>query len=444
MRILASGRLSQARDGSTSLERQEEGCRGRAPAYGEVIAWTADDGISGAVSPFDRPALGPWLTDNPPEPWDILMAWKLDRVSRSARDALELAEWLSARGKRLVTVQDNIDTGGLGGKLLLTILAAVAELEREMIAERTAGARAALVAAGYWNGGQIPWGYTVVEDGAHKRIVIDEGTRGHVVQAFEWAAEGRNPAWIARQLQAKGLRPPRGGESWSRKTVAVLLERDLYIGLGHVPAIVDPELFLRAGERLAEAKTGRAARATSGHWSGVVFCAVCGGKMWTRNEARRGRVYYCQTKGHTIDIREDVIDEAALIEFVSAYGSEPVVNVVVHPDTTASEIALTRAKLDRVNDALRTASAADKGPLRAERTALEDTIDELEAQPPKADRIEHLPTGETWQQRAESLPPVELADEMKLRGFRFGIRLVSRKPFELQISFIGEHQGANA
>ncbi|WP_158684511.1 recombinase family protein [Amycolatopsis orientalis] len=439
VKILLAGRLSQSHDKSTSLERQET--KGRTWARGQedarVVGWVADDGVSGSVSPFDRDALGPWLTDNPPKPFDVLAATKLDRIGRSARDILELAEWLSRRGKRLVFIDDKIDTDGPFGKFFLTVMAAIAELERALIMERTRDARAKLVADGYWIGGQVAWGYKVIPDGPHKRVVVDEDVRDLVVQAFEWAADGRNPAWISRELQRLGVDTPRGGEAWSRKTVAVLLERDLYIGLGDVPAIVDPDLFARAGKKLSAAKHGRAARATSGHWAGTVFCAECGGKLWSRNEKRRGRVYYCQHK-HGKDIREDLLDDVAKAEFISAFGKEPVVDIIVHPDTTASEVALCRAKLDRVNERLRTADGPDRAAIRTERDAIETELDELESRPPREGRTERIPTGETWEQRADRMDAPELADEIQQRGFTFGVRLLSIKPLDLEIS-VTEH-----
>lgn len=71
---------------------------------------------------------------------DEILVWKLDRLGRSARNLLEIAEDLAGRGVRIRSLQDGIDTGGTFGKFLLTILAAVAELERENISERvTAG-----------------------------------------------------------------------------------------------------------------------------------------------------------------------------------------------------------------------------------------------------------------------------------------------------------------
>lgn len=82
------------------------------------------------------------------EAGDQVMIWKLDRLGRSARDLLNIAERLKAEGVTIRSITDGIDTGGSLGGFILTILAAVAELERENIRERVTAGIASSRAAG--------------------------------------------------------------------------------------------------------------------------------------------------------------------------------------------------------------------------------------------------------------------------------------------------------
>src|SRR5690606_34795862 len=162
---LGSIRLSRLHDTSTSPERQREVIR-RWSVQNELnlVHITEDLDVSGSVNPFERDELGPWLTDTPPQPWTVLVAWRLDRVSRSALDTLRLLEWLEARGKRLVTVDDGIDTGTQMGRLFVQIAGIFAQLERETIRERTLASRQALRASGRWGGEAIAYGYKATRD----------------------------------------------------------------------------------------------------------------------------------------------------------------------------------------------------------------------------------------------------------------------------------------
>src|ERR1700722_5533135 len=85
VRVLGRIRLSRATDESTSPERQREVIETWAAQHDhEMIGWAEDRDVSGSVDPFDAPALGPWLADDRKHEWDIVAAWKLDRLGRDA------------------------------------------------------------------------------------------------------------------------------------------------------------------------------------------------------------------------------------------------------------------------------------------------------------------------------------------------------------------------
>src|SRR4051794_21470514 len=100
---LAATRLSHRTDESTSIERQKEQTSLTAKVRGDSLVFTTEDTeVSGAVSPFLRESLGPWLTDPAKiSQWDILIVAKIDRLTRSLSDFDELVSWLDRNNKTL-------------------------------------------------------------------------------------------------------------------------------------------------------------------------------------------------------------------------------------------------------------------------------------------------------------------------------------------------------
>jgi len=139
----------------------------------------------------DRPGLASLL--DTVRDGDTILVWKLDRLGRSARHLLEVAETMKAKGVRIRSIQDGIDTGGDLGEFLLTILSAVAQLERRNISERvTAG-----IASSRADGGRI--GRKKALSPAARRDVLESVRTG--VSASELARRYRvNRATIYRVL----------------------------------------------------------------------------------------------------------------------------------------------------------------------------------------------------------------------------------------------------
>lgn len=94
----------------------------------------SDEGVSGTIDPMQRPGFAQ-LLDHARE-GDEIVAWRLDRVGRNAAAVLRLVEHLDERGITLRTISDGISTAGTTGRLVLGILAAVAQMEREVTVER--------------------------------------------------------------------------------------------------------------------------------------------------------------------------------------------------------------------------------------------------------------------------------------------------------------------
>lgn len=138
--------------------------------YGATLFYP-DGGVSGSIPLADRPFGADLLADL--QPGDVVVATKLDRLFRNATDALATAERLERRGVKLVLLdisRDPVNAGGVG-KLVFTILAGVAEMERARIAERTKEGRKAKMARGGSVGGVAPFGYRVEGSGKGAMLV---------------------------------------------------------------------------------------------------------------------------------------------------------------------------------------------------------------------------------------------------------------------------------
>lgn len=101
MRLLDVVRLSRDTDESTSPERQHEANTYMARARGDrIVASVEDLDVSGSVSPFARPNLGPWITEPAKvAQWDGIIVAKIDRLTRSLYDFADLVRWCNAHGK---------------------------------------------------------------------------------------------------------------------------------------------------------------------------------------------------------------------------------------------------------------------------------------------------------------------------------------------------------
>lgn len=212
----------QAEHGA-SLEVQMERIRAYATMAGlELVAVLREEGVSGA-KPLDRRPLGAELVRLIQSgAVHHVVALKLDRLFRDTFDCLgQTREW-DARGVALHLVDlggQTLNTGSAMGKMFLTMTAAFAELERNLIGERTSAALAVKQAQGV-RVGAPPLGFSV-ENG---RLVVDQAEGAVVSRIRQLRAAERPLRGIVAQLEAEGLRTKRGGR-WSVEQVRRVLAR---------------------------------------------------------------------------------------------------------------------------------------------------------------------------------------------------------------------------
>ncbi len=188
----------QASEGQ-SLGAQETMLRGLAMANGgELERFFREEGVSGSVHLRERPAGAEMLASV--RKGDVILATRLDRLFRSALDALQSLEDLQKRGVRVI-FGDIGDTESTNGRLMLTILAGVAEAERNIIRERIRAVKRVQNNKGRYLGGKIPFGYVVAEDGSLS--LTPEGEAAHA-QIRRLREEGLSLRAIAERLTEAG------------------------------------------------------------------------------------------------------------------------------------------------------------------------------------------------------------------------------------------------
>mgnify|MGYP003404381268 FL=1 len=214
-------------DGGVSLDAQ----RAKLSAYCvaldlDLVAIEEDAGLSAKT--LDRPALDRALDALRAGRADAPLITKLDRLTRSVRDLGTLVDTYFVGGKwALLSVADSIDTRSAAGRLVLNMLASVAQWEREATAERTRDALAHLRDNGVKLGGAaLGWKRTDDSDASGRRVVeaVAEEART-VARMIELRAAGQSLRAIAATLTEEGHTTKLGG-SWHANTVRRVIERE--------------------------------------------------------------------------------------------------------------------------------------------------------------------------------------------------------------------------
>jgi len=203
-----------------SLADQEHRIRGYCDAHSlELVAVAADEGISGKAT-GNRPGLQRALKALRRHEAGGLVVCKLDRLSRSVRDALELVALSERGGWELHSIEERLDTSSPHGRFFVAMIAALAQLEREQIGERTRNGMAELRRQGRRISGQPPFGFRFEGD----RLEPVEEEQVILGQMLGLGGVGCGPTAIAGALNADGLLNPRTGGPWTPGNVGAILK----------------------------------------------------------------------------------------------------------------------------------------------------------------------------------------------------------------------------
>ena len=256
-----------------------------------------DGGFSGGN--MNRPALTRLLADCEAGLVDVIVVYKIDRLSRSICDFADLSKKFDKWNVSFCSVTQDINTATSSGRMMLNILVTFAQYEREIIGERIRDKMEATRRKGLWTGGVVAIGYRL-ED--HR--LVPEPVEAEVVRRiFRRYAEVQSARQVARELNEAGVRTRQGYE-WNKPRVYRVLGNPTYIGKiasggrlydgAHEP-IIEQALwdkvheFLEANTRDAPDKTVRSADVAP--LKGILRCGHCGGPMMTYTRTKKGKVY---------------------------------------------------------------------------------------------------------------------------------------------------------
>ena len=203
--IIRVSTTEQAAEGRTSLDDQRTRITGAAMTNGwGVDRIYSDEGVSGSTPLAERPEGGKLVRAL--QPGDVVIAAKMDRLFRSAQDALNTVDKFKRAGVKLILVDmgtDPVTENGVS-KMLFTVLAAMAEFEKGRILERMADGRKGKKAKGGHTGGQAPYGYRVEGLGRDAVLVEEPGEQAVIRRAKELIA-GSSLRGVVRVLADEGF-----------------------------------------------------------------------------------------------------------------------------------------------------------------------------------------------------------------------------------------------
>ena len=379
----------------TGIQTQDQRSTDWARQEGHVIAHvTRDRNVSGAIAPWERPELGPWLTD-PVKlvRYDGIVAFDVSRLSREYFDLAWLRKWAEQNHKKLYVIKERLRWPDNRDGTLWGVAAERAYEERQEIIERITRELGALEEAGKLIG-RPPFGYASAgEKYDHYLVPTDEG-RKYVPLIYQHCIEGWSLDTILEWLNAEGIRSASG--LWSSRTIAGLIKNPVYMGhrckreavppdeveerdgkviryrygntwtetprwqygrtVHRCEPLVDAAIWKRANDALTtRTKRGHVDPENRAMLAEALFCPFCeNSPMYRHRATSRGRAYYyyrCAGRGRARNscgnmVRVELAD-AAVNEIMASTFDVPVMrHEIVYGNEAEIEAELERIRFE--------------------------------------------------------------------------------------------------
>ena len=199
----------------------------------EVYKVYKDAGIS-AKDMEHRPQFQEMLKDMKDGKINYIVAYKLDRITRSVRDLEELISVLEQYNCFLLCDRDDVNTSTANGRFFVRMLTVLSQLEIEIVSERTKFGLNGAIKSGHIPG-QRPFGYKSADD---KKMIIDNATRPYVEMIFDMYLEGKSFQQIANYFEGNNIYPKK---KWKDTTIQKIIDNKIYMG--------DYEQYKRIGKQ---------------------------------------------------------------------------------------------------------------------------------------------------------------------------------------------------
>jgi site-specific DNA recombinase len=320
-----------------SLDAQRESCEAyitsqRQEGWLLIPNHYDDGGISGAT--LERPGLQRLLRDVEDGRIDVVVVYKVDRLSRSLADFARIIDMFEKHGVSFISITQQFNTTSSMGRLTLNILLSFAQFEREVIGERIRDKFAASRRKGMWMGGSPPLGYDV----ENRKLIVNKAEAALVRHIFERFVRLGSATVLVAELKAEGHRTKtwttqkgrvREGNKIDKGFLYKLFRNRVYLGEavhkgesfpGEHHAIIDRPLWDKVHAILAEnpkTRSNRTRATTPMPLKGLIRCGHCDAAMTPSHTRRRGklyRYYLCLSASknghHTCPVRSIAAGEA--------------------------------------------------------------------------------------------------------------------------------------
>ena len=250
-----------------SLQAQREACEAFITSQ-KHEGWQAiktaydDGGFSGGN--MARPGLKLLMEDIAARKVNVVVVYKVDRLTRSLADFAKIIEQFDKQGVSFVSVTQQFNTTSSMGRLTLNVLLSFAQFEREVTGERIRDKIAASKKKGMWMGGSVPLGYEVKE----RKLLVKPADAETVRQIYRLYLELGSVRLLQKEVEARGVRSVKG-YAMTRGALYTMLSNPIYVGRirhkkqhheGLHEAIIDPELWEKVQQAMSENRNGDVTR----------------------------------------------------------------------------------------------------------------------------------------------------------------------------------------